>query len=41
MKLANGIKTLELKTGELLLDTEHGKIEITSGDVLQVRPTLP
>jgi BirA family biotin operon repressor/biotin-[acetyl-CoA-carboxylase] ligase len=30
-----------LKTGELLLNTEHGKIEITSGDVLQVRPTLP
>lgn len=28
-----------LKSGELLLDTENGRIEITSGDVLQVRPT--
>jgi BirA family biotin operon repressor/biotin-[acetyl-CoA-carboxylase] ligase len=27
-----------LKSGELLLDTEDGRIEITSGDVLQVRP---
>lgn len=27
-----------LKSGALLLDTEDGQIEITSGDVLQVRP---
>ena len=30
-----------LKSGELLLDTESGPMEITSGDALQVRPTLP
>jgi biotin-(acetyl-CoA carboxylase) ligase len=29
-----------LKSGELLLDTDDGRIEITSGDVLQVRPTI-
>jgi BirA family biotin operon repressor/biotin-[acetyl-CoA-carboxylase] ligase len=28
-----------LESGELLLDTETGRIEITSGDVLQVRPS--
>ena len=28
-----------LESGELLLDTEEGLVEITSGDVLQVRPT--
>ena len=30
-----------MNSGELLLDTEEGRIEITSGDVLQVRPTQP
>jgi biotin-(acetyl-CoA carboxylase) ligase len=30
-----------LESGELLLDTETGPIEITSGDVLQVRPSQP
>ncbi len=30
-----------LKSGELLVDSKDGLIEITSGDVLQVRPTLP
>jgi BirA family biotin operon repressor/biotin-[acetyl-CoA-carboxylase] ligase len=35
-----GIAVSVLKSGELLLDTEDGQIEITSGDVLQVRPTL-
>lgn len=29
-----------MKSGELLLETTNGLIEITSGDVLQVRPTL-
>jgi hypothetical protein len=28
-----------LNSGELQLDTEDGRIVITSGDVLQVRPT--
>jgi len=35
-----GIAVAVLKSGELLLDTADGQIEITSGDVLQVRPTL-
>jgi BirA family biotin operon repressor/biotin-[acetyl-CoA-carboxylase] ligase len=39
--IVTGIAVAVLKSGELLLDTEHGQIEITSGDVLQVRPTLP
>ena len=30
-----------LESGELLLETETGQIEITSGDVLQVRPSQP
>ena len=30
-----------LESGALLLDTETGPIEITSGDVLQVRPSQP
>ena len=36
-----GIAVNVLESGELLLDTDDGLIEITSGDVLQVRPTLP
>ena len=39
--IVTGMATSVLKSGELLLDTEHGQIEITSGDVMQVRPTLP
>jgi BirA family biotin operon repressor/biotin-[acetyl-CoA-carboxylase] ligase len=35
-----GLATAVLKSGELLLDSEDGLIEITSGDVLQVRPTV-
>jgi len=38
--IVTGIAVSVLKSGELLLDTEDGQIEITSGDVLQVRPTL-
>jgi biotin-(acetyl-CoA carboxylase) ligase len=30
-----------LESGELLLETDSGLIEITSGDVLQVRPSQP
>ena len=37
--VVTGIATSVLKSGELLLDTEEGLVEITSGDVLQVRPT--
>jgi len=36
-----GIAINVLESGELLLDTDEGVIEITSGDVLQVRPSLP
>ena len=36
-----GIAINVLKSGELLVDSKDGLIEITSGDVLQVRPTLP
>jgi BirA family biotin operon repressor/biotin-[acetyl-CoA-carboxylase] ligase len=36
-----GIAINVLKSGELLLDTQDGLIEITSGDVLKVRPALP
>ena len=39
--MVTGIAAAVLKSGELLLDTDEGLIEITSGDVLQVRPTLP
>jgi BirA family biotin operon repressor/biotin-[acetyl-CoA-carboxylase] ligase len=35
-----GTASAVLKSGELQLDTENGQIVITSGDVLQVRPTL-
>ncbi len=38
--IVTGIAVAVLKSGELLLDTADGQIEITSGDVLQVRPTL-
>jgi biotin-(acetyl-CoA carboxylase) ligase len=38
--LVTGVAVAVMKSGELLLDTEDGQIEITSGDVLQVRPTL-
>jgi BirA family biotin operon repressor/biotin-[acetyl-CoA-carboxylase] ligase len=38
--LITGNAVAVLKSGELLLDTEQGQIEITSGDVLKVRPTL-
>lgn len=37
--VVTGIATNVLKSGELLLDTEEGVVEITSGDVLQVRLT--
>jgi BirA family biotin operon repressor/biotin-[acetyl-CoA-carboxylase] ligase len=37
--LVTGIATGVLNSGELQLDTEDGRIVITSGDVLQVRPT--
>ena len=37
--VVTGIATNVLKSGELLLDTKEGVVEITSGDVLQVRPT--
>ena len=36
----SGIAIKVLESGELLLDTKNGVIEITSGDVVQVRPTL-
>jgi len=36
----NGFALNVSKSGELLLDTENGLIEITSGDVIQVRSTL-
>lgn len=36
-----GIALNVMDSGELLLDTKDGLIEITSGDVMQVRPTLP
>ena len=39
--MAMGLAVNVLESGELLLDTENGPIEITSGDVLQVRPTKP
>jgi BirA family biotin operon repressor/biotin-[acetyl-CoA-carboxylase] ligase len=39
--MVTGKAVAVLKSGELLLDTEDGRIEVTSGDVLQVRPTLP
>jgi biotin-(acetyl-CoA carboxylase) ligase len=38
--VVTGFATAVLKSGELLLDSEDGLIEITSGDVLQVRPTV-
>jgi BirA family biotin operon repressor/biotin-[acetyl-CoA-carboxylase] ligase len=38
--VVTGFATAVLKSGELLLDTEDGLIEITSGDVLKVRPTV-
>ena len=37
--IVSGIATAVMKSGELQLDTEDGLIVITSGDVLQVRPT--
>lgn len=37
--VVTGIATNVLNSGELLLDTEDGVVEITSGDVRQVRPT--
>jgi len=37
--IVTGMAVAVLKSGELLLDTEDGQIEITSGDVLQVRPS--
>jgi BirA family biotin operon repressor/biotin-[acetyl-CoA-carboxylase] ligase len=37
--VVTGIATAVLNSGELQLDTEDGRIVITSGDVLQVRPT--
>jgi biotin-(acetyl-CoA carboxylase) ligase len=37
--IVTGIALAVLKSGELLLDTEDGQIVVTSGDVLQVRPT--
>jgi biotin-(acetyl-CoA carboxylase) ligase len=39
--MVTGIATAVMKSGELQLDTEEGLIVITSGDVLQVRPTAP
>jgi BirA family biotin operon repressor/biotin-[acetyl-CoA-carboxylase] ligase len=39
--IVTGKAVAVLKSGELLLDTEDGRIEVASGDVLQVRPTLP
>ena len=38
--LVTGIATKVLNSGELVLDTQDGVIEITSGDVQQVRPAL-
>jgi BirA family biotin operon repressor/biotin-[acetyl-CoA-carboxylase] ligase len=38
--VVSGIATAVLNSGELQLNTEDGLIEITSGDVLQVRPTV-
>jgi BirA family biotin operon repressor/biotin-[acetyl-CoA-carboxylase] ligase len=38
--IVTGIAVSVLKSGEMLLATDAGQIEITSGDVLQVRPTL-
>jgi BirA family biotin operon repressor/biotin-[acetyl-CoA-carboxylase] ligase len=38
--IVTGIALAVLKSGELLLDTEDGRIVVTSGDVLQVRPNL-
>ena len=35
-----GLALKVLESGELLLDTDNGPVEITSGDVTQVRPTL-
>ncbi len=37
--MVTGLAINVLESGELLLDTEMGLIEITSGDVLQVRPS--
>lgn len=39
--MVTGLAINVLESGELLLDTEMGLIEITSGDVLQVRPSQP
>ncbi len=36
-----GLARKVLESGELLLDTEDGLVEITSGDVIQVRTTQP
>ena len=35
-----GLALNVLQSGELLLETDNGLVEITSGDVIQVRPTL-
>jgi BirA family biotin operon repressor/biotin-[acetyl-CoA-carboxylase] ligase len=39
--VVTGKVTNVLATGELVLQTEQGIVEVSSGDVLQVRPTLP
>jgi len=39
--MVTGVAISVLESGELLLDTDDGLIEITSGDVLQVRPSQP
>jgi len=39
--MVSGLAINLLESGELLLDTDGGLIEITSGDVLQVRPSQP
>jgi BirA family biotin operon repressor/biotin-[acetyl-CoA-carboxylase] ligase len=36
-----GLALKVLESGELLLDTKDGLVEITSGDVIQVRPSQP
>ncbi|NBO34916.1 MAG: biotin--[acetyl-CoA-carboxylase] ligase [Actinobacteria bacterium] len=36
-----GIAMNVLESGELILETNDGLVEISSGDVIQVRPTLP
>ena len=38
--MVTGMAINVLESGELVLDTESGLIEITSGDVLQVRPVI-